>query len=173
MIKHNKKAQTWTTDFFMSVILFTTALIIISRAMIDAQNMEQRGSKLQLDEAEQIGNILMAEGQPQNWNTNNVQNPGIRTENQLDMNKTIRLKSMEYYKTKAILGISSEYFIAFKKQSGNYLNINGSYGIGDSSVNATQTEIKLNNVPSKNLAQLTRITKYNQDIIKIEIYTWT
>jgi hypothetical protein len=156
----------------MSAVIFILALIVFSRAMLDSENVNQRKTKELIGEAEQIGNLLMTAGQPTDWNTTNVQKIGLRDNNEINMAKAESFKALTYSQTKSIFGITSDYFIGMKRQSGQNIEIDGSYGIGHDGVNATSTSISFDNVDNENLVQLTRITRLGQNIIKMEIYTW-
>lgn len=140
--------------------------------MITSSGAAEEESKDLIWEAEQIGNILMTEGQPTDWNTSNVQSVGLRTNYSIDSNKLLEFKNLSYYRSKTLFGIKSDYFFALKNSDSEYIPINGSYGIGNSIVNSNKTTLDFDNTGADELVQITRLTTFNQNVIRMEIYTW-
>lgn len=152
-----KKAQVWSLDFVVSVVIFLMALIplLFVWDYVNAQKQQQ----MLFDEAENIAlsvsdALLRTKGLPENWNTTSVNVIGLASkENILNITKVSYLLAMgssDYNMTRAILSGGYDFFL-------NITDLNGtSYGIIGSKPQ------------SRMVIPVERYCLYNERIAKLE-----
>ncbi len=128
-----RKAQVWSLDFIVSVVIFLVILIplLFTWDYINAKNREQ----ILFDDAEGIAlsvsdALLRTRGVPEGWNGASVSVLGLaERENVLNATKIAYLLSMatsDYNRTRAILSGGYDFFLNITDLNGTSLGIAGS-----------------------------------------------
>ena len=123
-----KKAQTWSTDAVVGVVLFFLAVILLF--YLSGPIAENRQTiKLQAD-ADKLPSIV---------GTGNLTGTFIDGAN-VNTGKLAAVSNISYENLKSLLGIESEFCIYFEDEKGNIVPVQGDrMGIGSSLVNLSGT----------------------------------
>lgn len=169
----SKKSQVWITDIIISLIIFTTAILLSVKITntafgsdIDFENIEK--------EADYISEILMSEGFPEDWNKSTVIRPGLLdNEKTLDINKLNNFYNLTYSYTKTLFSIRNDYYFFFRDNSLNKtLNITEcGFGSEDITINEN-CSFDLSSLQYEDLVKIRRFLVYNATIIEMDIYVW-
>lgn len=141
------KAELFSSDFMISILLFFTVLIIIA---VYYQNLQSDiyEANNRNDMYSKVINVasLLAEssGYPQFWNSTNVQVLGLYDSGKFNLTKFEELKKMNYQTVKTMLGTGTyDFFISLKNVSGSIIvkpsNPNFNYSCGLYPFNPEQT----------------------------------
>lgn len=154
------KAQFWSFDVIFAMVIFGTALALLTFAWssISGQLANTYGLGLQSMQAQlsNLQNRILAQGTPQNWNSqinisdtgtwNNVSiGLGTGQGSQLSLQKIYELAAMtnhnetSYQATKQLIGVGYDYYITVQTQ--NFTLAMGSYPF-DKNPYAVQTTTK-------------------------------
>lgn len=123
------KAQLWSLDFILSIIIFS--LILLSILFIwnytNAEISERLEFKKMKTLALFISDILIrSTGIPENWEENNVKVIGLaENENILNKTKVLRFINMDYNTSKRVLGIQLyDYYFKLEDLNKSIIYIN-------------------------------------------------
>ncbi|MBN1377182.1 hypothetical protein JW949_02510 [Candidatus Woesearchaeota archaeon] len=169
----SKKSQVWVTDIIISLIIFTTAILLSVKITntafgddIDFENVEK--------EADYISEILMSQGFPENWNKSSVIRPGLlNREKTLDISKLNNFCNLTYPYTKTLFSIRNDYYFFFRDNSLNKtLNITKcGFGSGDI-ITDENCSFDLSLLQYNDLVKIRRFLVYDSTIIEMDIYVW-
>ncbi|MFH1174517.1 MAG: hypothetical protein V1725_05245 [archaeon] len=166
------KGQSFTADFFISVIIFIAALLLSIKIIaglfpVDATLLQQ--------EAITLSNYLMSEGNPENWSlTGSPYRIGLLTADRLDIAKYQWLtnQSISYSAAKQLMTLRYDFFINFQNET-DILNITacgyGSARVVQDNGNCT---FQLNSTSYDNLVKVTRFLLFNSSLIKMNVYVF-
>jgi len=142
------KGQAFTMDFFIAIVIFCA---VISFFIILMPKQSEFGSLQK--QADDLSEMLLTKGVPENWTVENVIIAGISENNRIDPEKLSQLKSISYERQKSIFALKNDFFVEF----GNDVLIDS---IGRPPLNP------------RNLAVVTRIVIYNNTLtkMKVEVY---
>lgn len=168
-----KKAQVWSLDLIIAIVLFTVAILIFYTYGSNLVKVDEDKTAYLLQDAKTISGFLVQGGVPDNWTSTDVITIGVTNDNFI-INTTklqafSQLAVSNYSGTKQILSTRADYFIFFENKNGTYLSINGVSGIGKSGIN--QTNIYEIQNPDQAIT-LYRFVLYNREIIKLGILVW-
>ncbi|MFH1500837.1 MAG: hypothetical protein ABIE22_02725 [archaeon] len=158
----HKKGQVWSIDVAVAVVIFLVGAVMI---YFYAINISQEASdKLDalLYEGNYIGEILLDQGSPQDWDNTNVVTPGLTTANRINQTKLDYLNFIiigDYDRAQRLLGTQHYFFINFSEQM----------TVGSLPVSG------LGNPPSvtaENIVKVTRFSVYESKPIQLNIYVW-
>ena len=117
------KAQSWSVDIILGVIIFMAAFFVFYALLKpdqrdDVKNLEGEASKV-IEEVTSQDALL-----------------GIIDSNQINESKLHELKNISYEELKSRLRVEGDICIYFEDENGNLVLINNSYvGIGSSKIN--------------------------------------
>src|SRR3989344_7760844 len=90
-ISINKTGQAWSLDLVIAITIFIIGLIgIYVYALNLSYNSEERLSLIR-SEAELVSSVILSEGYPENWTIDNVEAPGIISEDKINQTKLEKL----------------------------------------------------------------------------------
>jgi len=168
----NKKAQVWSIDLAVGLIIFLVGVLIL---FFYAMNLRGGSSEI-LDDlfltGNSLANNLLSEGSPTNWTETNVVFPGLLSENNGNKINQTKLQylynlNQDYANLKKILKTKYDFYIYFSEQ----MIIEGGAidGIGKPGVDRDNI-VSIEN--PKNLVKIERVSVYNNNPIILNIYLW-
>ena len=125
-----KKAQLWSTDFSISVVIFFSVmmLVVFAWSFVGYQNQQ----RINFNEMENTAHIISdsmvrTAGEPISWNQTNVETIGLASdENILNMDKVDYFINMSYAEIVSKLGVQGNLYFELRDISGNVIqNLNG------------------------------------------------
>ena len=120
-----KKAQTWSTDAVVGVVLFFIAVILLF--YLTGPIAENRQAAKLQSESEKLPSVLSAR---QNLTSAFIEGSKV------DVGKLASASNVSYENLKSLLGIESEFCIYFEDEKGNIVPVQGNMvGIGSPLVN--------------------------------------
>lgn len=165
----HKKAQVWSLDFIVAIIIFITSFLVLYNYILDLQSPKDASLKpLEID-SRLITTNLLSSGNPDNWTASNVTIIGLIDGGHLNTNKLKNLSLLTYQDTKTLFRTRYDFYLFFENKTTSPIDISGVTGVGKSGVNSTN----LNNIikPSK-IYQTTRLVVYNNQIVRMVLYLW-
>ena len=183
----DRKSQVWISDYTLSLLLFTLAVIISIKILINSFAVNTDFNEMKND-ASKISETLLSEGYPSNWNIQNTQNCtdiirfGLLTEKRLDGDKIIKAMNTSYCNYTSLrtkLQAKHEFLVIFEHSNSDMLEFNDSCTIGSSSVIINKEagppvdchNVSFTSIQYKNMVQLSRVIIYNSTIIRMVVYT--
>ncbi len=161
-----KSGQVWSMDIVIAFIIFLTAIIILFVYSINySGEVEKTYDKLIYD-GDIIMENLFLEGYPNDWNSGNVINIGIVSNNKINETKLERFYNFardDYPKTKYIFKTSYNYY--FFLQDNMTINSSEIEGIGEPGINE-------NEINSQDLVKITKFTIYKEKPTIAYLYIW-
>jgi len=161
-----KRGQVWSTDIIMAFSIFLIAILVFFVYSVNySGEADQTFSQISYD-GEIILKNIFSEGHPQDWNTSNVINIGIMSENKINETKLERfyyLTQNNYSITKNIFKTTFDYYFFLEKNI--TINLTEIEGFGKSGTNK-------NNINSTDLIKITRFTIYNNKPTTAYLYIW-
>ncbi len=155
----SKKAQGWGFDVIFASMIFISAILIFYIYTLNNSNQsEETFSSMQYD-GNLIGNMLLSEGLPLNWDSSDVIAIGISSDNKINetkLEKFYNLSITNYPKTTSIFHTKVDYFINFSQP----------IKISEIDINGIGKPI----AESSNLVKITRVTIYKDKLITLNIY---
>ena len=161
------RAQLWSSDLAVSVLIFFSAFAVImfSWNYVIVQNAEQAGVRemevLALAISDQI---IRIPGLPENWNSSNIDVLGLASEeNILDDSKIEEFLGLDYQRAKGLLGIGIYEFQLQVKHLNNSI-----------AQTLLGTEISYGLTPSdaRVIVPVERYTMLNNGIVKLDLILW-
>jgi hypothetical protein len=177
-----RKSQTWTIEFILAFLIFSAALILSIKTIVNIYGNEELSFVTQ--EAELISEQLISEGYPKDWNNDTVIRIGLISNGSIDTEKLKNFYNMDYYDAKSSLATQYNYFVFFSNSNGNLplfyyadgsLTIEQGCGYGyNVIVKNFNTECKFDksNLKYSDLAIIKRVTLYNSTLIFMNIWVW-
>ncbi len=141
-----KKAQTFTQDLVVAIIIMSMVLIVFFEFYTNQDFNGDSAEKTLLSETKTITDYLVSPGYPSDWNATDVVNIGIVDENNvIDKTKLEIFSNMtrdDYDRTRSLLKTKYDYIIFFKDYDGNVINVSGSGSyFGKPGVNDTNLDM--------------------------------
>jgi len=161
-----KIGQVWSIDVMVAFTIFLLAIIIFFVYSVNYSGEADETFQQITYDGEIILRNIFSEGHPQDWNSSNVINIGIMSENKINETKLERFYDLvqnNYSTTKNIFKTTFDYyFFLDKNMTINSLEIEGfgKLGTNKSNINAT------------NLIKITRFTVYKYKPVTANIYIW-
>jgi len=160
-----RKAQIWSFDFVMALTIFTIVIFVFFQYSLGFNLFDTDSNKL-ISDVTFLSNHLVSEGIPANWNCSDVNLIGLTDgNNRLNSSKFLyfyNLSLTDYYSTKRLFSITTDFQVSFFDSNDNELQIDGINKIGKN----------LSNENPKNLISSIRFLYYNSSIIKMLVQVW-
>lgn len=123
----SKKAQSWSVDIMLAVVLFIGAFMLFYGFIYS----DSGDSAVQLNkEASVIINQVSSDESPMT----------VVDGNELNLSKIAELRNISYDELKRMLRAEKDFCIYFEDESGNIVQINDSYsGVGSPDINVSGT----------------------------------
>ncbi len=162
----NKKAQAGGIDLMIAMIIFSIGIIVFLIYSVNySKNLKENYETLAY-EGKIVSNIILSEGYPTEWNSENVVRIGILTENKIDQRKLeefYNLVQTNYTRTKRLLNTRYDY----------YFLVNRKIIIGSEEIEGFgKPDVDFRNINSKNLVKITRASIYKNKIVTVYVYVW-
>lgn len=186
--RNRRKAQVWISDYTLSFLLFTLAVLICVKIIINSFSINTTFSELKSDAAK-ISETLLSEGYPPEWSIDEVIRPGILSNKRINASKVYNAMSMEYSSLKPKLQTKYDFLVIFKDKNNDMIEFNSTDDTDTKCfIGSTEVAILNDTLPSgsfdchspdfsrvnyKNLVTITRLAVYDSNIIKMTVYTWT
>ena len=153
-----KDGQAWGTDLIVGFTIFAVALTIFYIYALNYPTTDDEVSQELEFEAALIGDSLMSEGSPSDWDSSNVVRIGILSDGVIDGVKLGEFSNMvenngEYEKTKQLFNVGQDYYVDFS----------------DAAIGDVGDETILGSNP-ENLVKVLRVSAYNGNPITLSIY---
>ncbi len=170
MMKYSKIGQAWGFDLLIAVSIFFIGMVIFFLYSINYPKEGQQEIEMLQYESDYIGEILLSEGYPSDWNIENLGKIGIVNNGKINETKLERFYSLAnnnlnpsgYEQVKSLFNTRYNFFINFSRP----IIISGSEilegGIGKNFVGED----------SENLLKTTRITTYQNSPVTMNLYLW-
>ena len=124
-----KKAQIWSMDFAISIIIFFSVVVVLIFFFnnILSQNLEQSEIfKIQKTALKASDSLIRIPGSPANWTSDNVSIIGLASEdNVLDAGKVQEFISMDYNKARVLLVGKYQFHFEIRDLNDSVINVNG------------------------------------------------
>jgi len=160
-----KVGQAWGFDLMIGLVVFLSGMILFYFFSLNSPNEGQQYIDELLYEGNLVGDNLLSEGYPQDWEVGNVVRIGLTTNdkiNQTKLNNLYNLTAQQpggYQSSKALMNIKNEYFFNFSEQMSAHVgNIAGIGSVPPSN--------------PRNLVKITRLTIYENEPVTINIFIW-
>ncbi len=118
------KAELFSTDFIISIMIFLSILIIVGvyyeNLQTDIYDHNIR-SDMQLKAITVADVLATTSGQPEFWNITNVRTVGLFDSGNFNATKFEQLKNMNYGIVKSMMGIGSYNFLISLKNESDYV----------------------------------------------------
>jgi len=174
-ITFSKKSQMWYMDFIIGLTIFTMILILSFRYMGDDYIIQTRDKQSLVHTSKLFSESLMSEGIPQNWTEATVTNPGILSNNKLNLTKlellnNITLNNYDYIRS--LFELKSEFLFYFTDTNDNIINLTNYTYYGKQGY--TKTDIFNLDVEERIQVKRYLVNSYNNisEIISMEIVMW-
>ncbi len=171
------KGQVWSLDLIVAVTIFIFGLIGIYLYALNINYHPEDIQNLMYKEGDLISSLILSEGYPENWETDNVKVPGILTNNLIDKAKIVNLYELsrtneDYEMLRDLLDTKYDFYINFNRD----IIINGESvsGIGKPGINLDKTSSGyfINVENPEFVIKVTRITIYENKPIRLDFYVW-
>lgn len=160
-----KKAQLWSLDFAIAIVIFITALTLMlfffnystSQSVEQNEFIEMQKTALTVSDS-----LVRTPGHPSNWTASSVTIIGLAIEdNVLDENKILEFVNMGYETARSMLVGKYQFFFEMRALNNNIVNING-------------TNITIGNIPSNSTAviPIQRYAILKGNITKVNFIVW-
>ena len=161
-------AQVWSLDIMVGLSLFLVGMMMFFTYTINQSDETTEVFELLSHDGKILADNLMSKGYPEDWNSSNAVIIGLTTDNRINDTKLTSLYNMiytgnNYTKTKRLFSTNYDYYFFFDENM--TINLNSVEGIGKPGVTK-------NNITSKNLVKITRLTIYQNKILPLYIYIW-
>lgn len=160
--RNSRKAQSWTMDFLIAVIIFSIFLLVF-RAVSSASIEHTYTQKVIEAGAIRISESLLTQGSPPNWTRDSYNAIGLLgSDGQLDerkLNETLHLPMEDIRKE---FSQPSYFYFYVEDMNGVVVKVDG-------------TEFKIGDEPTNynNLISVQRIVGYKGDPVKLVVQTWS
>jgi hypothetical protein len=151
-------------------MLFILVIIVATKMLLPLYPITDQFTVYR--DAVYLSDSLLSEGYPNNWTANtSIIIPGIAGNNRINSEKLSEFSKLDYYKSKTLLHLTSDY-IFFIKNSTSIINTGQcSYGY-NLTHDANCTPI-LSTEHYDHLVRIDRIVIYNSTVLTLTVYTWT
>ena len=155
------KAQAWGFDLTIGFVIFTVAIVSFYFFAVNYPTDNEEEFQEMQYEGQLIGDNLLSDGSPADWNSGDVLRIGIASDGKINETKLGRfanLANSDYNKTKNLFNVKHDYFLNFSKSldvSGTQVQQIGTVGF---------------DFNSDNLVKVTRVSSYKGEPIILSIY---
>jgi len=160
-IPNSKKGQIFGLDLMFGVIIILVGIMSIYLYSINFFESSETNLKKMHYDSNFVSSQILSEGYPINWTKNNVNIPGILTNNKINQTKLDRIYNFSkenYEGLQQVLNTKYDFYFNFSGLE--ITNVGEIEGIGK----------KINN--PKNIIKTERYTLYKNKPIKFNLYIW-
>lgn len=162
----NVKAQAWGIDLMIAIMIFSMGIIVFYIYSINSPGEQKENFQELSYQGENIAKVILSEGYPLDWNSQNVIEIGILSNNKINDTKLERfydLSQSDYNKTKEIFNTRYDYYFFFD----NNMTFNSSEvrGIGKPGTDPA-------NINAINLIKKTKVVIYKDKPATAYLYIW-
>ncbi len=162
LTRKNNKGQVWGLDLMMASIIMIVGIIAIYIYAINFSNTSENILEEMFYQGNLVSSLILSEGSPENWTDENMEIPGILSNNKINQTKlnlfyNITNNNSEYKNIKRILVSSYDFYFNFTNMETHGNPISGIGKIPDN---------------PENLVKVERITIYKNKPTKFSIYMW-
>lgn len=156
-----KRGQAWGFDLIIAMTIFLAGMVVFFFYTLNFPSEREEVFNKMSYEGKVIGDSLLSEGYPVNWDENNVVTIGILTDNKVNDTKLkmfYDFAESDYLKTRRLFNINDEYYVYFEEPvfiDGVWIN-----GVGMEEINP------------KNLVKATRVLVHDNKIKNLNIHVW-
>jgi flagellar basal body-associated protein FliL len=158
---NGSKAQAWGFDLIVAVMIFLAGMILFFFYTLNF-SIEKNDVFGTLNyEGKLVGDSLLSEGFPSNWDQSNVVTIGILSEGKVNETKLKEFYDMsqsDYAKTKVLFNVVNDYYVFFDEP----ITVDAVPIIG----------IGIQQSNENNLVKLSRVVVHDNQIKNIHIYVW-
>jgi hypothetical protein len=160
----NKKAQAWGIDLMIAVVMFSMGIVTFYLYTINNPAESKEAMEFLFTDGKIIGDTILSEGVPADWNSLDVIKIGVLTDNKIDSAKLQQfydLAQTNYSHTKKLFGTSYDYYFTLDK---NFTTIGQNIdGIG-------KPGFDKNNINARDLIKITRFSVYQDEPTAVYLY---
>jgi hypothetical protein len=158
-----RKGQAWGFDLIVGLMIFLVGMILFFLYVLNVSNESEEVFSNMNFEGKIVGDSLLSDGFPENWEADDVIMIGIMTDGKLNETKLLRFYDMtltdqDYEKTRRLFNILNNYYIYFEE-----------------TINADGTDIDgigRQEVDPKNLVRISRVIVHEGKIKNLNIHIW-
>lgn len=156
-----KKAQAWGFDLMVGVSIFFLGMLLFFLYALNLPSERDETFTEMNYEGNLIGDSLLSEGFPSNWNSDNVVNIGILSDGKVNNTKFKEfydLALVDYNRTRRIFNVENDYYVYFSRP----VTVDGVviHGIG------------LNDSNPRNVVKVTRVVVHDNEVKNLNINVW-
>jgi len=156
-----KKAQAWGFDLMVGVSIFFLGMLLFFLYALNLPSERDETFTEMNYEGNLIGDSLLSEGFPRNWNSDNVVNIGILSDGKVNNTKFKEfydLALVDYNRTRRIFNVENDYYVYFSRP----VTVDGVviHGIG------------LNDSNPRNVVKVTRVVVHDNEVKNLNINVW-
>lgn len=110
------KGQIWGIDLMIAMTIFLFGIILVYVYAINFNNNSEDILRELNAEAILVSSLILSEGNPESWNIDNVEIPGILSSNRLNQTKLedfYSLSQNNYPNLKKMLGAKNDFYFSF------------------------------------------------------------
>ena len=178
----SRKGQVWVGDLTISIVLFTAAAVLAFAIVMNSFSLGNDYSRLKAD-ASRVGEYLLSEGTPPDWNESTVIRPGVLTGSRLNDSKlalAMAFSNSSYQSAKSRFQTNYDFMVVFQEANDTILPFGGLCSLGkpdtgiDYALNGSISclSINLTGVSYQNLVRINRFVVYDSRIVKATVYMW-
>jgi len=130
-----KKAQVWSADFALSLLIFTVASLITYSIIVNS--LQDDAYSDVRAQAVVAAEILNTEGYPQYWTNDTVIRAGIRSDDRLSLRKFRELSYIDNATLRRVLRTTDNVYVYLSNASNATVSFFGNCGVGDFSVSSS------------------------------------
>ena len=123
------RAELFSTDFIVSILLFLSILVIVGFYYGNLQNdiYQQYQRDDMYKKAVNVADLLVASsGSPKYWNSTNVEVIGLYDEGRINLTKFVELKNIDHQTVREKMGTGMYNLnISLKNETGNFIEEGG------------------------------------------------
>ncbi|HLC31167.1 MAG TPA: hypothetical protein VJK51_00730 [Candidatus Nanoarchaeia archaeon] len=158
--KGESQAQAWGFDIIIAVIIFTAGILVLFIYTLNYPGQSQEKINDMQKEGSYMLSILLSEGNPSNWTTETVIQPGLLSNNRLNDTKLSQwhtLSQTNYPLSKQLLNAKYNHYL-YLSEPFTFPSAPG--GIGQQPSN------------TKNRIKITRLSLYNNKPVTVFLEVW-
>ena len=122
-----KKAQVWSLDLAVALVIFLVALFMFYKYSINSIYTEKYNMNDLLLDGKLISSYLVSEGYPIDWDSSNVTLIGLTDgRNKLIQEKVedfSTITSSDYHNSRKLLSTTHDYYVYFENENGGLVSV--------------------------------------------------
>ena len=161
-----RKAQVWSIDAVVAIIIFLGALMLFYKYSINSSELQTQDIDNLLLDAKVISSYLISEGYPINWGSSDVVLIGLTDgKSRIDNEKILTFSDisiLNYQLSQNLLSTINDYNVYFEDKNGDLFSIEGITSIGKDHTGDNP----------ENIVKVVRFVFYDSQIIKMVVLVW-